>query len=518
MDMLLRQAKVFRAPAYQPEPEPVTVTLQQYPDEMQERYGTIPNIRFVTTYKYIEKFDPGYTNPKFIQSFNQRHSSRLTTREQIVTDARRWESHNEAFLLMGGHGRDMGIDFYISPETMVEVLEAAPNTFVGVVFAELEETDEALTAAVQSQLLPLAEKFYKHGRKKILLRNKNIFWNGNVHLDLFKETIMSDPRYREVFVPSMEETNSRTQGLSLAGRTGLWLTERFDHISGRAVTDNANWNRSWEWGQTMHLSHFIRALSLSRVYGADLFHINIYTDNKVEMLPLFHLLGSGALPRPERDELLSLSNVAIGMTRPDEEFIRHGTNGHGLDRYAPDTAPFVLDRLDGFWGAAPVPWYDLTNIAYNSQRRQMNFIPRLPYGMVTMIAAETNPSDFAYYRQVLRTDGRYWYDDQDQPHAADAWEPMVRETLEAAAERLPVRVLGDVSWSAVRIDPTHVRVILIDPGYLDPADREATIVMQHLQTVQCTDILSGETLPVIDNRTAVRVPMGILRIIDVEHR
>jgi len=209
--------------------------------------------------------------------------------------------------------------------------------------------------------------------------------------------------------------------------------------------------------------------------------------------------------------------VAVGMTRPDTDFIRHGTNGHGLNQYSPTGAPFVLGRLDGYWGAAPVPSHDFTHIAYQSRRRQMNFIPRLPYGMVTMVPADIDVSEYPYYRQVLQTDGRSWYDASGDRHTADAWEPDIRQALEAAAERLPVRVLGDVSWAALRLDPSHVRVVLIDPGYLDPADRKAEIVLQHIRAQQCLDILSGETLPIEEGRIAVRVPTGILRIIDITH-
>jgi hypothetical protein len=60
-------------------------------------------------------------------------------------------------------------------------------------------------------------------------------------------------------------------------------------------------------------------------------------------------------------------------------------------------------------------------------------------------------------------------------------------------------------------------VTLIDPGYLDPADREAEIVLQHMNGLRCIDILSGETLPVESGRIHVTVPMGTLRIVDIEH-
>lgn len=72
-------------------------------------------------------------------------------------------------------------------------------------------------------------------------------------------------------------------------------------------------------------------------------------------------------------------------------------------------------------------------------------------------------------------------------------------------------------WSVVRLDPTHIRVTLIDPGYVDPADREADVVLQHVDGVRCIDILSGEELAISDGAIHARAPAGILRILDIQH-
>jgi hypothetical protein len=364
---------------------------------------------------------------------------------------------------------------------------------------------------MKEQLLPLADLCYEHGRKKIFLRNKNIFWNGNIYMDIFKP-IMDNERYREIFVPSMEETNSRSQSLSLAGRTGLWLTGKFNHISGRAVTDNANYNRLWEWGQTKHLSHFLRAMSLNRVMGADIFHINIVTDNATEMLPFYLMLEKGILPLPGKEDILSLSDVTIGIKSPDKDFIRHGTNGHGMNLYSSDEGQFVFDKLDCYWGGAIIPEHDFEHYAMNAKRRMTNFIAQSPYGNMTTIPAETDLSRFPCFKKMIVTDGRFWYDEAGNPQSAEAYKPIVVKALEEAANRLPIRIYGDVAWAALRIDSTHIRLVLIDPGYLDPAERKCEIKLQHLEGISCTDILSKESLQIRDGKISATVPAGILRI------
>jgi hypothetical protein len=118
---------------------------------------------------------------------------------------------------------------------------------------------------------------------------------------------------------------------------------------------------------------------------------------------------------------------------------------------------------------------------------------------------------------IFATDGRYFYSDGVRREAAE-YRPTVESALQEAATRLPLRVDGPAHWSVARLDPTHVRVILIDPGYLDPAERDVAVVLQHLDAVAVTDILSGETLDASSGRISLRIPAGTLRIIDVAHR
>jgi len=284
------------------------------------------------------------------------------------------------------------------------------------------------------------------------------------------------------------------------------------------VTDNPNYNRLWHWCQTEHLSHFIRAMSLDRLLGATYYDFNIVTDNSEEMLPFYLMLDKGLLPLPEKGEIVSLSDVTIGIKSPDKDFIRHGNNGHGMNLYRPDEGQFVFDRLDCYWGGAMIPDHDFENYAMNAKRRMTNFIAQSPYGNMTTISAETDLSQFPFFKKMIVTDGKYWYDEAGKPQTAEAYKPTVLKALEEAAQRLPIRVYGEVAWVALRLDPTHIRLVLIDPGYLDPADREAEVVFQHIDPIGAKDILSGESMTIKQGKMKAKVPMGILRVIDLTHQ
>ena len=176
----------------------------------------------------------------------------------------------------------------------------------------------------------------------------------------------------------------------------------------------------------------------------------------------------------------------------------------------------VFDRLDCYWGGAPLLPHDFSHYALQVQRRMCNFLPNLPYGIIPIVPDDSDLTG-SRFNLKFTTDGQYFYDNSDSRWEAVEYRQVVETALQEASRRLPVRVTGDVHWSAVRIDPRHVRVTLVDPGYLTPADRNAEIYLQHLDGTGCVDILSGEILPLENNRIRLHVPMGIIRVVDIAH-
>ena len=520
LEVLADQAQAFSAPPYQPAARGALAIVQQKPDEVDRMYKqerSYRHLQFASYVHYTERYESGIENPKWRKEFEQRHSGDVTPREEILAEARRMEAAGQDFVVWAGHGRIFGIDFYISLETIEELLKAAPKTLQGFVFAELENYNEPAKKAVLTQLAPMAQMCLQYGKKKVLLRNKNIFWNGSCCHDAWKETLLGG-KWREIFVPSMEETNCRTQEISLSGRVGLWMTNRFERHSARVVTDNATYSRNWEWGQQQTISHFLRSLALQASLGADILHINLYGSRYEDLLPLFELLEKGALWVPRREEILSISPVCLGMRDPSESYLEHGTNGHAESAWRPSAGPSAFDRLDCYWGGAPIPEHDFSYYAFGSRARMLNFLPKFPYGLVCMIPDETDLAQCPPFQRKITTDGEFFYDEEGRKRLAPDYKPVVEQALAQAAEGLPLRVEGDVAWSAARLDSTHVRVTLLDSGYIDPADRSAEIVLQRLEGLSCRDILSGEELPIREERIALTVPAGVFRILDIEHK
>jgi lambda-carrageenase len=513
MATLAAQVEQFVRPAYQSAPQPTTVVTGSSAKEISNDFLSshkYENVHFVQFNLFTEDYDRDFLAAPWDAQRESRHPYNFTA-EEIIDFALEREERQEPFALWAGHGND---PFYMRLTTIEGILDAAPTMCKALVFPEMERTDEAMEYAVRTHLIPIAELCRRHGTARVVLRNKNIFWNGSCYLELWREILLGG-EYHDVFVPSMEETNGRTQAISLSGRMGLWLNGDFDHLSARAVTDNANFSRFWEWGAQQNLSHLMRSLALRTSLGADICLVNIYQGDARDLATFYQMLDKGVIAPPERDELLSVADLCLGMKSPSQRFLEHGKNGHGISLFDVREEPMVFDRMDCYWGGAPTDPSDFSNYAMGSKNRMLNFLPTNPYGLIASVPEETELSGSGRFREMLITDGEFFYDEQGRPVTAREYKETALEALHESAARLPIRVEGDVAWTVSRIAPSHVRVTLIDSGYLSPADRDARIVLQHVQGTACRDILSGQSIPIIDGTISLTIPAGILRIVDI---
>lgn len=506
---LASQVAAFQPPAYQPAPRTVTVFARKPADR------SYRNVRFVSHLSVSQKFDA--CAEVWCRSVDRRQRYALTA-DQIVAAAREREMRGQDFLIWAGHGQAV----FMPLATMERILQAAPRHFYGFEFAEMEGVDDGMRDVVDQIIFPLAKLCKRYGGKKIVFRNKNIFYTGAAYVPFWRNVLM-DPGLRDVFVPALEETNSRTPELSLAGRIGLWLTGHFNRWASRVVTDDACFDRMWEWSSQQVMTLHVRHMIANAALGAEVFFNSVHqgpftADLERQLVPFYDMLEKGVIRVPQRDELLSVSRVALGMRSPPSPlYLQHGINGHRYTYPEDDHSPLVFDRLDAYWGAAPLLPHDFSYYAMRVRRRTPNFLPQTPYGMVPIVPDDAPLAGTRFDRKIS-TDGQYFYNGAGDRRGAAEYRPVVEQALQQSAARLPVLVRGDVHWSAVRLDPTHIRVTLVDPGYLDPADREAEIVLQHGAAAGYTDILRREKLPAAQGGVRVRVPMGSVRVVDITLR
>jgi hypothetical protein len=435
----------------------------------------------------------------------------LATRREIINFAREMETTGQTFALWAGHGNH----FWITPKTCMEILKAAPKTFKAFCFFEPHHGGKSIEDVIQKQLIPLADSCLKY-EKNILLAGKKLFWNGNYNLEPWKSLLMNE-KYSGVIVPAMEETNLRSQELFLMGYVGLWLGGYFDHFTGKVDTDNASFIRTHEWGNLQLQSHHLRSLIYRASLGADIFHVGIFNGDVNDLIePFFKMLDKGIIYIPQREDILSLSDVCLGIKIPSPSYLRHGGNTHNFS-YQEDSKSFVFDRLDCYWGAAPIQPHDFSSYGTGCRFRMHNFLPMNPYGLIAMVPDEIDITEFPYFNLKITTDGEYFYDGEGNKRSPQEYKLVVKKHLLESSKKLPILVKGDVAWTASRIDSTHIRITLIDPGYLNPSPRKVKIILQNIDGEECMDILSGEKIRINNNEINISVPIGTIRIVDIKH-
>jgi hypothetical protein len=225
------------------------------------------------------------------------------------------------------------------------------------------------------------------------------------------------------------------------------------------------------------------------------------------------------------------------MKRPDGRFLDEGSNVKWTTFYNEQQEaanPMVFSRLNGTWPGAPVTEWDFSCFAAGAKERRLNFLPPYEHGFVlitppqTGVFADTDAprgklTDHLHplYRNIMKeyvTDGRSYYSaDGEQTYQADEYYLAVEADIRAGAGNLPLTVSGNVAWVCAQTAPTHLRLTLIDSGYLNPQEHTARVQFHAATPTKMVDLLDGKTFDVADPTAVfVDVPLGLFRFIDIE--
>ncbi|MDZ8120500.1 hypothetical protein [Pontiella agarivorans] len=432
----------------------------------------------------------------------------------------------------GGHGND---PFQTSLQTQKNVFDYAKkqNKKVVTIYPELEQHDAAFAWVMEHHFYPMAAYAQKTGAAKIFVRTKHAFWNGIVYMPFWAGLISGE--YADVFIPALEETTDKTMEQSVASRLGIWTAGSVDQWGARCARDNTSFDRTRQHSHQMLPNHFLRQMIYNISCGAT--YLNNFAVDQDYMSILWELIAKGALYVPERDELLSLNPVHLSMKKPDERFINYGNNVKWMtffNQADEDANPMVFQRLNGSWPGAPVVEWDYSRYAAGAHERRLNFLPTFENGVVMITPPQSGVfadpdaprgkmEDHLHpiYKGLLKeyiTDGRNYYSaDGTRTFKADEYYKTIEADIREAAEKLPLTVGGDVAWVAAQSAPNHIRLTLLDSGYINPSAKTAVVHIQGLEIAKMTDLLSGEIFDPADSSTVkIDIPVGMFRFIDVE--
>ena len=434
----------------------------------------------------------------------------------------------------GGHGVD---PYYYGYETIKKVIDAGNGKQSVWVWPELTILHKKDFKYVLDDLLYPLSKYSKGHNAKQFIRSKHIFWQSYIYKPEWSRFLSGE--FADVLVPSMEETQDFSMELSLASRLGLWSSGVANSWGTRCARDNPSFMRSRQFSHQNLPNHFLRNAIYHVSYGADYIN-NFNVDSKYSdyMSLLWELIGKGALYAPKPKEILSFSPVHISMTKPDETYSRVGngsTTTLRFDKEYEDKNPFVFGRLSSDWtGGKNTPW-DFSNYAAGAKDKRLNFLAPYPNGMVLITPVQNGvlkqknavrkplkENLHPIYKNILSeyiTDGKdYISEDGKQRMKADVHYKEVVRKIKESAKLLPISVTGDVAWVVAQTSPKHLRLTLIDNGYLNPKDRIAKIKFNTVTPVKVVDVLDGKTFKynAKNKGTEIDVPCGMFRFIDVE--
>lgn len=526
----------FTKPAWERDPLPVYFMTEKYNSgKAKEVAKNIINNNYPSPVFLNGAFTPnvenwdrsGMENEKYRNKRDKRKKYTLSQQEAVslITS---WYEGYPGVSYWGGHGND---PYMWQLSTTKQVLDNAQGKKTVLIYPEMTDDSEDFAWVINDLFVPLAD-YCKTRNGNIYVRSKHAFWQANVYLPVW-DCLLSG-KYSNVFVPSMEETTDKSMELSLAGRMGIWAAGSVDDWGSRSVPDNASFNRSRQFCIPQYPNHFLRHTIFSLANGAR--YINNFTTNPDYQCLVWELLAKGVLYVPKKNEILSFSPVHVSMLEPEAYYLEHSANAKWNTFYDEEFEAnnhFVFGRLNGTWIGAPVTPWDFSNYAANVKERRTNFLPPYPNGLVLITPpqkgkfADTDAprgklSDHLhpYYKDILKefyTDGKNYYSaDGTQVYKADEYAQTVKTAIENKANKLPLTVTGEVAWVVAQTAPKHLRLTLVDSGYLNPKKRNATITFHTVTPVAITDLLTKESWTANGNTLKIEVPCGLFRFLDIK--
>ncbi len=514
---LYKQTLKYKAPSYQEKSEKEFVMITNIKEAQELSNLNQQTVKYVKEHSWKEST----SRVELVNKIGEvaykvdKRGKYKDSRQDVIDFAKEQERKNEPFTVWAGHGTD---PFYLQIETLEAVIAAAPNTCYGFTYAEMANTKDPRVIHFVREYVPRLAKAIRTNKSKAKLyfRYKNMFWAADASLGLWQELFFSN-KYNDILVPSAEDTNNRLQDINFAGRVGMFASGAVNDYAMRLVDDNPTSWRPLSPGGQRSVSPYLRNAAIMGAYGSKYALIfNIKYIEEPGMNVLFALMKSGVLPIVEKEDILSIGSWHL-MKDIDEEYLEGVVNeGHNLCVYTPEALNAVVSVPGVNWCGANTPEHDYSKISMGVNYRWLNFIPEMPNGMVPITNVNFESSLKEQGTPYVVSDTKHGFVNGKKVGGVTFGYTM-KTAVEKGGGNLLLKVKG-ASWSLIKLDKKHARLVLVDPGYIDPQERSVTITFQGEKPVNAIDILSKENISTKSNTVKLKVPAGSMRFIDLEYK
>ncbi len=487
------------------------------------------NLSYLAGMKVIEPQPPLDENgePWSMRRWRTDSINGTMTVDEIVGAARWIEEHRVPTVFTIGHSCMP----FITLETAQKMLRAAPDYLVGFLSAEDEQVQERLPRYLKHYFGPLADLCVEHGGKPCMTKNKNVWWMSAPAIGSCYEALFGGRR-QEVLVPVVEDSNSRTPEINLLARCGLRQAGLVERFQASIISDLFSFCRFHQWEYPKHGHPYLRLLVAHTLLGAADYEFRImhlraagdsfeFTNMGRESTEIFlHMLGKGLVFTPRPEQIASVSPIGFAVHRPPEKWLADGHNGHRpwLWEDDPELHNAVIPHNGCLWGNTPTPEHALQRVLLGKERQFGYHVPPTPCGVPVFVPEHADLDAVVGVEEWWHTDGIYIWREGGEKLTGQEAARALEDSFVRAARRLPFRAEGRVFFVALRMGEGAYRLYAIDPGWLDPRVRQATVYIQAEGEYQVRDLLTGEEIPANESRFEVEVPSGSLRILTAERK
>ena len=232
----------------------------------------------------------------------------------------------------------------------------------------------------------------------------------------------------------------------------------------------------------------------------------------------YHLLGKGIIFSPDREDALGYSPIGFVVHQPSEKWLKDAHNGHAPELWEEDEELHnaVLPHNGCLWGMTNTPDHALQKVLFNKNRQFGCQIPSTPYGLVAFVPEFSNLEDVAHVKEWWHTDGIYVWKEGGPKLTGDEAAKVLKSDFEKAAGKLPFRQINNpVFMQVLKMGNTHYRLVMVDPGWIDPKDRSVDVKIQLEGTFELKNVLTNEMYECKENLFNIQVPVGLFALLDV---
>lgn len=417
-------------------------------------------------------------------------SKETVTAEGVVEFCRALAQKGAYFCLNIGHGNHV----YMYPETLADCYEAS------VVNGEC-----FMMARTKELLHPEYFDLYKPYLDAVLTRAEQIGAEPPMIMLCAKGAIFSSmsqqqgdeyfPKYKDVLVPGVENSNVTVLEWSLAERVGLWMNGDVKRWACNVIGDNLAANRVAEWGGMRNAHVVLRQMLSQYALGARVFRVTSVTglgnpmyergdvsgEENVWSQP-FHkgvlnflkIVEKGIYPHaPEPQQVKGISPVSISLYNRSERLLEQSFN-HDHYKYQLESDDHVFNRLACWNAYTDIPETDITSYLYGTKRRWDNLFPSTPGGFVTIIPSKqaTQLEANSWCNQAYQTNGDSWSD-----FSVEAAKELISNEVMAQRDSLDFYVDGECFWQVTqdKDDPKSYFVLVMGNSVLSPVERTVTL-------------------------------------------